>query len=75
VLFNGETCSHIDGQGEAIMPLPHFLLMIMAVVLAAALSLWASFAAGLPEIALLLAALTGAALVHLRQSDRQDHDG
>lgn len=55
------------------MPLPHFLLMILAVVLAAALTLWASIASGLPEVALLFAALTGAALVHLGHRNRHDH--
>lgn len=54
------------------MPLPHFLLLILAVVLAAALTLWASFAAGVPEIVLVLVALSAAAVLHL--SNRGHHD-
>ncbi|SEN66849.1 hypothetical protein SAMN04489859_101282 [Paracoccus alcaliphilus] len=54
------------------MPLPHFLLLLMAVILAAALTLWLSFAIGMPEIMLALLALAGAALVHM--SVRNHHD-
>lgn len=57
------------------MPLTHFLLMILAVALAAILTLWASFAVGVPEMALLLVALSAAALVHLRHRNGHDHDG
>lgn len=57
------------------MPLPHFLLMILAVTLAALLTLWAAFAAGVPELALLLIALSAVALVHLGYRDGPDHKG
>ncbi|MGN7868315.1 hypothetical protein PARHAE_00466 [Paracoccus haematequi] len=56
------------------MPLPHFLILIAAVILVAALTLWASFAAGVPAVAVALIALSGAALLHLAQGDRHDHD-
>ena len=54
------------------MPLPHFLLMIAVVVMAAALTVWASVSAGVPLIALALIALTGAAVLHLSM---RDHEG
>ncbi|MDP5308379.1 hypothetical protein [Paracoccus spongiarum] len=57
------------------MPLPHFLLMILAVVVAALLTLWASFAAGVPEMAFLLIALSAAALIHLGHRNGHDHRG
>ncbi len=61
------------------MPLTHFLLLIMAVVIAAALTLWALLASGLPQISLLIIVLGVAALVHLvhfGQRDRHhDQDG
>lgn len=57
---------------EDIMPLPHFLLMIAVVVMAAALTIWASVSAGVPLIALALIALTGAAVLHLSM---RDHEG
>lgn len=56
------------------MPLPHFLLLIVAVILAAAITLWASLAAGVPLITLLLVALTGAALLHFSTRNWHDHD-
>lgn len=57
------------------MPLPHFLLMIAAVLVAAFLTLWASFAVGMPELALLLIALSAAALLHLGHRNGHDHRG
>lgn len=57
------------------MPLPHFLLLILAVVLAAALTLFASFAAGVPEVAFALVALMAAGLVHLSTRKHHDHEG
>lgn len=58
------------------MPLPYFLLMILAVVLAAALTLWVAIAAGTPQVALLLVGLTAAAVVHLgHRSGHDRHDG
>ncbi len=47
------------------MPLPHFLLMIVAVVLAAALTVALAVQAGVPLAALGLAALIGAGLLRL----------
>jgi hypothetical protein len=57
------------------MPLPHFLLLMIAVLLAAALTLWISVAAGVPEVALALIVLSAAALVHLGHRNRHDHRG
>lgn len=47
------------------MPLPHFLLLILTVILTAALTLGLSYVAGIPQIALALLALCAAALLHL----------
>ena len=56
------------------MPLPHFLLLIMAVVVAAALTLGALLALGLPEISLLILLLGAALLAHLvHLGDRDSH--
>ncbi|MDB6176603.1 hypothetical protein PAF17_03685 [Paracoccus sp. Z330] len=57
------------------MPLTHFLLLVLAVVLGAAVTLWVSFSAGVPEVALALVALTAAALVHLGHRSGHDHKG
>lgn len=54
------------------MPLPHFLLLIAVVILAAAVTLWVSVSAGVPLVALGLIALTGAAVLHLTM---RDHEG
>lgn len=53
------------------MPLPHFLLMLAAVILAAALTIWATLSAGVPLVALALIALTGAAVLHLSMRDNE----
>jgi hypothetical protein len=47
------------------MPLPHFLLLLVVVVLAAGATLWVASSAGVPFAALALAALVGAALMRL----------
>lgn len=57
------------------MPLPHFLLLILSVILAAALTLWASFAIGVPALAFLIMALSAAAIVHFGHRGGHDHDG
>ncbi|MEQ3643563.1 MULTISPECIES: hypothetical protein [Paracoccus] len=57
------------------MPLTHFLALIAVTILAAAVTLWAGLSAGVPPIAFLLLALSGAVLVHLNNRDRHDHDG
>lgn len=57
------------------MPLPHFLLLIFMVILAAAVTLWASMAAGIPLLPLLLIALTGAVLLHFSTRNGRDQDG
>ena len=54
------------------MPLPHFLLMIAAVILFAGMTLWVSIAAGVPLAALGILTLTGAAVLHLSM---RDHEG
>ncbi len=53
------------------MPLPHFLLLIAAVVLAAAATLWFSVANGVPLVALALAALIAAGVVHFTRNDHR----
>ncbi|MFV0300374.1 MAG: hypothetical protein ACK5IP_05770 [Paracoccus sp. (in: a-proteobacteria)] len=58
-------------MSEDIMPLPHFLVMIAAVILAAALTIWATLSAGVPVAALALVALTGAAVLHLSMRDNE----
>lgn len=47
------------------MPLPHFLMLILAVVLAAGLTIWAASAVGAPILVLALLALMAAAIAHL----------
>lgn len=55
------------------MPLPHFLLLMLAVILAAAATLWVSIAHGVPIVALALAALIAAGVVHFSRDDNQQH--
>ncbi|MDP0925736.1 hypothetical protein Q0601_00985 [Paracoccus onubensis] len=57
------------------MPLPHFLLLICTVVMAAAATLWFSLTAGVPLLTLLLIALTGAVLLHFSTRNGHDQDG
>lgn len=47
------------------MPLPHFLMMMLLVLLAAVLTIWAAASAGLPVATLAVTALLAAAAVHL----------
>lgn len=47
------------------MPLPHFLLMLVAVILAGGLSIWAATQAGVPFALIGLGALMAAGLVRL----------
>lgn len=49
------------------MPLPHFLLLLCFVVLAAGLTVGLAFWAGLPLAALAVAALTGSLAIGVRQ--------
>lgn len=56
---------------EDIMPLPHFLLMISAVILLASVTIFLSLSAGVPLVALGLIALTGAAVLHLSMHDHE----
>lgn len=67
--------AHIEGKERLIMPLPQFLLMLVAVVLAAMATLWVTVSAGVPMFAVLLVALSAAALLHYTQRDHHDHDG
>lgn len=53
------------------MPLPHFLILIFSVILAAGLTIWAASAVGVPLFALALVALMAAAIAHLVM--REDH--
>lgn len=46
------------------MPLPHFLALILAVILSAGLTIWLVSAAGIPLYILGLAALSAAAIAH-----------
>ncbi|HWL58770.1 MAG TPA: hypothetical protein VNQ78_19125 [Paracoccus sp. (in: a-proteobacteria)] len=61
----------ILGILEDDMPLPHFLILIFAVILAAGLTIWAASAVGVPLFALALIALMAAAIAHL--ATREDH--
>ncbi|WP_196053582.1 hypothetical protein [Paracoccus lichenicola] len=56
------------------MPLPHFLVLIAAVILVAALTLWAAFSAEAPMVVLAMITLSAAAALHLAHGDRHDHD-
>ena len=56
------------------MPLPHFLILILAVILAAAVTLWAAFSAGAPVVVLAMVTLSAAAALHLVQDRNRDHD-
>ena len=56
------------------MPLPHFLVLIVAVILVAALTLWAAFSAGAPVVVLAMITLSAAAALHLSQGDGHDSD-
>ncbi|AGT09130.1 hypothetical protein [Paracoccus aminophilus] len=51
------------------MPLPHFLLMLAAVIIAAAVTIWVALSAGLPPAVLGLIALLIAAAVHFTRRD------
>ncbi|MFO1138854.1 MAG: hypothetical protein U1E41_07255 [Paracoccus sp. (in: a-proteobacteria)] len=55
------------------MPLPHFLLLILAVILAAGVTIWAASAVGIPLVALAMLALVGAALAHFGTRDHRHH--
>lgn len=57
------------------MPLTHFLMLIAAVILGAALTLWISIAAGWSPVAVPLLALSAALVFHYGQRGRHDHDG
>lgn len=56
------------------MPLPHFLVLIVAVILVAGLTLWAAFAANAPVVVLAMVTLSAAAALHLSQGKGRDHD-
>lgn len=55
------------------MPLPHFLILMLAVILAAGLTLWAASAVGIPLLALALLALAAAGIAHLSTRDHHPH--
>ncbi|WP_167620068.1 hypothetical protein [Paracoccus ravus] len=52
------------------MPLPRFLILILAVILAAALTIWAASNIGVPLLILGLAALTAAVIVHFAMREQ-----
>lgn len=56
------------------MTLPHFLLLVLAVIFAAGITLYVMFSAGIPQITIVLAALTGAVLVHFSTRHHRDQD-
>ncbi len=56
---------------EDAMPLPHFLILILAVILAAGLTIWAASAIGIPLFALGLLALLAAAIADLKPRDER----
>ena len=47
------------------MPLPHFLMLILVVILAAGLTIFLAAQAGVPMVALDLGALVGACLMRM----------
>ncbi|WP_170295199.1 hypothetical protein [Paracoccus aestuariivivens] len=53
------------------MPLPHFLILIVAVILTGALTIWIAASIGIPLYVLGVVALTAAAIVHF--ATRVDH--
>jgi Flp pilus assembly protein TadB len=55
------------------MPLPQFLWLMAAVIVAAAATLWVSLSHGVPIVALALAALIAAGVVHYTRHDNQPH--
>ncbi len=56
------------------MPLPHFLLLLFAVLTFAFISIWAAFSANVMIVPLVLVALSGAALIHVGHIQRHDHE-
>lgn len=54
------------------MPLPQFLLMLVAVIIAAAVTVWVALSAGVPPLALGLIALIAVAALHLALRDKGD---
>ncbi len=54
------------------MPLPQFLLMLVAVIIAAAVTVWVALSAGMPPLALGLIALIAVAVLHLALRDKSD---
>ncbi|MDO5528981.1 MAG: hypothetical protein Q4F71_06215 [Paracoccus sp. (in: a-proteobacteria)] len=53
------------------MPLPHFLLMLAAVILAAGATIWFGLQSGLPLAALCLGALVAALVLRMAMRDPQ----
>lgn len=55
------------------MPLPHFLLMLAAVIISAGITLWLASTFGVPLFALGLLALMAAAIAHYAARDHHHH--
>lgn len=69
--FSSHAAGTILKATEDDMPLPHFLILILAVILAAGLTIWAASAVGIPLFALGLLALLAAAIAHLTTRDHR----
>jgi len=72
-VFSDATRRAILWATEDDMPLPHFLLLILAVILAAGLTIWVASAVGIPLFVLGLLALLAAAVAHLGMRDDHRH--
>ena len=55
--------AQIEGQGDALMPVTHFLGLVALVVLAAGLTIWLAVWTGVPFMALAFAALSASIIL------------
>jgi uncharacterized membrane protein len=55
--------AQIGSQGDALMPLPHFLGLIALVIVAAGLTIWLAVWTGVPFAALAFAALSASIIL------------
>jgi hypothetical protein len=55
--------AQIGGQGDALMPLTHFLGLIALVIVAAGLTIWLALWTGVPFAALAFAALSASIIL------------
>lgn len=54
------------------MPLPHFLLLLLTVIAAAGLTIWAAIVTNVPATVMGLVVLAAATVVHLGNIPRDD---